>query len=102
MGVLHHHHLDSRESVRDAVLVFVAYGLKGKKEERVDEYREAKRGTKRQKKGPIGALQLSEGFHLKYTQELNLNMLLYNNQTSDLCSLIFTENNRYTEEWWGK
>lgn len=57
MGVLHHHHLDSRESVRNAVLVFVAYGLKVKKEERVDEYREAKRGKKRQKKRPIDALQ---------------------------------------------
>lgn len=29
VGVLHHHHLDSRQSVRDAMLVFVAYGLKG-------------------------------------------------------------------------
>lgn len=27
MGVLHHHRLDSRQSVRDTVLVFVAYGL---------------------------------------------------------------------------
>lgn len=30
MGVLHHHRLGSRESVGDAVLVFVAYGLKKK------------------------------------------------------------------------
>lgn len=29
MGVLHHHRLGSRQSVRDAVLVFVAYGLAG-------------------------------------------------------------------------
>lgn len=28
VGVLHHHHLDPGQSVRDAVLVFVAYGLK--------------------------------------------------------------------------
>lgn len=27
MGVLHHHRLGSGQSVRDAVLVFVAYGL---------------------------------------------------------------------------
>lgn len=39
MGVLHHHRLDSRQSVRDAVLVFVAYGLMGQREERIDEYR---------------------------------------------------------------
>lgn len=38
MGVLHHHRLGSRQSVRDAVLVFVAYGLMGQRE-RVDENR---------------------------------------------------------------
>lgn len=34
MGVLHHHRLGSRQSVRDAVLVFVAYGLMGQKGEK--------------------------------------------------------------------
>lgn len=34
VSVLHHHHLDSRQSVRYAVLVFVAYGLKGQKKSR--------------------------------------------------------------------
>lgn len=34
--VLHHHHLDSGQSVRDAVLVFVAYGLKGHRLEKTD------------------------------------------------------------------
>lgn len=43
MGVLHHHRLGSRQSVRDAVLVFVAYGLVGtegkeRKKERRDQY----------------------------------------------------------------
>lgn len=33
VGVLHHHRLGSRQSVRDAVLVFVAYGLERQKEE---------------------------------------------------------------------
>lgn len=37
MGVLHHHRLGSRQSVRDAVLVFVAYGLMEQREERIDE-----------------------------------------------------------------
>lgn len=55
--VLHHHHLDSRQSVRDAVLVFVAYGLKGQKEEGTDEYREAKRGRTRQRKTSIDAFK---------------------------------------------
>lgn len=32
MGVLHHHRLGSGQSVRDAVLVFVAYGLMGQKD----------------------------------------------------------------------
>lgn len=34
VGVLHHHHLDPGQSVRDAVLVFVAYGLKEQDEGR--------------------------------------------------------------------
>lgn len=38
VGVLHHHHLDSGQSVRDAVLVFVAYGLKEQKRDKTDEY----------------------------------------------------------------
>lgn len=42
VGVLHHHHLDPGQSVRDAVLVFVAYGLKeedagGEKKRRMNE-----------------------------------------------------------------
>lgn len=40
MRVLYHHRLGSRQSVRDAVLVFVAYGLVGQREERIDQYRE--------------------------------------------------------------
>lgn len=47
MGVLHHHRLDSRKSVRDAVLVFVAYGLMGQSKEMDTET--INRGTKRQK-----------------------------------------------------
>lgn len=47
MGVLHHHRLDSRQSVRDAVLVFVAYGLEGQREGRRQRRKE---GGKEQKK----------------------------------------------------
>lgn len=39
MSVLHHHRLGSGQSVRDAVLVFVAYGLMGHKEGMVDDNR---------------------------------------------------------------
>lgn len=39
VGVLHHHHLDTGQSVRDAVLVFVADGLKGHRGEEIDEPR---------------------------------------------------------------
>lgn len=55
--VLHHHHLDTRQSVRDAVLVFVAYGLKGQKEKKgqmnTEELREG-----RQKKTSTDAFKL--------------------------------------------
>lgn len=50
VGVLHHHHLDSRQSVRDAMLVFVAYGLNGGGGEKVDEYKIIKKRREKKKK----------------------------------------------------
>lgn len=46
VGVLHHHHLDSGQRVRDAVLVFVAYGLKGNRVEKMGEARREEENLK--------------------------------------------------------
>ena len=43
VGVLHHHRLGSGQSVRDAVLVFVAYGLAEQNKSRTDDHDEGKR-----------------------------------------------------------
>lgn len=51
MGVLHHHHLDPGQSVRDAVLVFVAYGLKGERAEKMDQREEARGGKESPNRG---------------------------------------------------
>lgn len=42
MSVLHHHRLGSGQSVRDAVLVFVAYGLMRQKDDRDGEHKKNK------------------------------------------------------------
>ena len=90
MGVLHHHRLGSRQSVRDAVLVFVAYGLMGQTEERVDEYREDKERDK------VKASRSSQIELFTSSTRTEPEHAFYSQNTSVICSLVCTENNRYT------
>lgn len=78
VGVLHHHRLGSRQSVRDAVLVFVAYGLERQKEE-------IKSATKAES-NPSLKMQKTE-----------LSMFSIKN-TADISSMILAENNRCTQK----
>lgn len=67
VGVLHHHHLDSGQRVRDAVLVFVAYGLKGNRVEKMGEQKESQKRGRESK-------ELCRVFnHVRFTQNLHKN-----------------------------
>lgn len=80
VGVLHHHRLGSRQSVRDAVLVFVAYGLERQKEE-------------------IRSATKAESNPSLKMQKTELSMFSIKN-TSDISPMILAENNRCTREGW--
>lgn len=84
MGVLHHHRLGSRQSVRDAVLVFVAYGLERQKEEM----------SKGEVKKAKSRLKLCTCIQ---TTELHV---FYIKNTSNICSAILTEYDGSTQEGW--